>query len=44
MNKQTQSAREILGMERSVGFDEVSITVASPEAILSWSRGETKNP
>ena len=44
MNKQTQSAREILGMERSVGFDEVSITVASPESILSWSRGETKNP
>jgi len=44
MNKQTQSAREILGMERSVGFDQVSITVASPEAILSWSRGETKNP
>jgi len=44
MNQQTQSAREILGMERSVGFDEVSITVASPESILSWSRGETKNP
>ena len=44
MNKQTQSAREILGMERTVGFDQVSITVASPESILSWSRGETKNP
>jgi DNA-directed RNA polymerase subunit beta' len=40
----TQSAREILGLEKSVGFDQVAISVASPETILAWSRGEVKNP
>lgn len=40
----TQSAREILGLEKSVGFDQVAISVASPETILNWSRGEVKNP
>lgn len=44
MSSSTQTAREILGMERSAGFDEVVITVASPETIVSWSRGEVKNP
>ncbi|MEM9445612.1 MAG: DNA-directed RNA polymerase subunit beta' [Verrucomicrobiota bacterium] len=44
MNKDIQSAREVLGVEKSVGFDEVSITVAAPDTIFSWSRGEVKNP
>ncbi len=29
---------------RSTTFDRVGITVASPDAIRSWSRGEVKNP
>ncbi len=33
-----------MGEERTVGFDQVGITVASPEAIRSWSSGEVKNP
>ncbi|MFH1067339.1 MAG: DNA-directed RNA polymerase subunit beta', partial [bacterium] len=44
MSKETQSAREILGMEKAVGFDQVGISVASPETVFSWSRGEVKNP
>src|ERR1700752_434239 len=36
--------RELLGEERAVGFDQVGITVASPESIRSWSNGEVKNP
>ncbi len=36
--------REIFGEERSVGFDQVGITVASPDSIRSWSTGEIKNP
>jgi DNA-directed RNA polymerase subunit beta' len=44
MSKEKQSAREILGAERAVGFDEVAISIASPETIMSWSRGEVKNP
>ena len=33
-----------MGEERAVGFDQVGITVAAPEAIRSWSSGEVKNP
>ena len=33
-----------MGEERSVGFDQVGITVAAPENIRSWSSGEVKNP
>ncbi|HPA18148.1 MAG TPA: DNA-directed RNA polymerase subunit beta' [Verrucomicrobiae bacterium] len=40
----SQAVRETLGLERSVGFDTVGITVASPDTIRSWSRGEVKNP
>jgi DNA-directed RNA polymerase subunit beta' len=36
--------RELIGEERPVGFDQVAISVASPEAIRSWSHGEVKNP
>ena len=40
----TQEAQETLGLERESNFDCVSINVASPETIRSWSRGEVKNP
>jgi DNA-directed RNA polymerase subunit beta' len=36
-------ARAALGLEESP-FDCVSITVASPETIRKWSKGEVKNP
>jgi DNA-directed RNA polymerase subunit beta' len=36
--------REIFGEERSVGFDQVAISVASPDTVRSWSKGEIKNP
>jgi DNA-directed RNA polymerase subunit beta' len=36
-------ARSALGLEESA-FDCVSITVASPETIRKWSKGEVKNP
>jgi DNA-directed RNA polymerase subunit beta' len=37
--------REIFGVDdKPEAFDQVSITVASPEIIRSWSRGEVKNP
>ena len=34
----------ILGFEKEKSFDSVSISIASPESIRSWSRGEVKNP
>jgi len=36
--------RELIGEERAVGFDQVGISMASPESIRSWSHGEVKNP
>ncbi|MGF1679003.1 MAG: DNA-directed RNA polymerase subunit beta' [Candidatus Methylacidiphilales bacterium] len=44
MSTDTQTAREILGAEKSIGFDQVGISIASPDTILSWSMGEVKNP
>ena len=35
---------ETFGDQRDPGFDEVAITVASPDSIRSWSKGEVKNP
>ena len=35
--------REAFGEQKPVGFDEVAITVSSPEAMRSWSKGEVKN-
>ncbi|GAB4174777.1 MAG: DNA-directed RNA polymerase subunit beta' [Terrimicrobiaceae bacterium] len=35
---------EAFGEQRPLGFDEVAITVASPDSIRSWSKGEVKNP
>jgi len=39
-----ESARELLGLDKVNQVDYVAITVASPEAIRSWSKGEVKNP
>jgi DNA-directed RNA polymerase subunit beta' len=39
-----ESARELLGLEKVNQVDYVSISVASPDAIRSWSKGEVKNP
>src|SRR6202789_3329478 len=44
MIAQKESAREMLGLGSTVGFDQVGITVASPDTIRSWSKGEVKNP
>ncbi len=41
---QTREIRDLLGFEKDQSFDKVSITVASPDTIRSWSRGEVKNP
>ena len=38
-----EETRAALGLEESP-FDCVSITVASPETIRAWSKGEVKNP
>ena len=40
----TEQAREILGLGKDAAFDCVSIGLASPDTIRSWSRGEVKNP
>ena len=40
----TYALREILGKSGNTGFGAVSINVASPDVIRSWSYGEVKNP
>src|ERR1700744_4341119 len=44
MTATKESAREMLGLGSTGGFDQVGITVASPDIIRSWSKGEVKNP
>src|SRR5579872_3004740 len=39
-----ESARELLGLDKVNQVDYVGITLASPDAIRSWSKGEVKNP
>jgi DNA-directed RNA polymerase subunit beta' len=39
-----ESARELLGLDKVNQVEYVGITVASPDAIRSWSKGEVKNP
>jgi DNA-directed RNA polymerase subunit beta' len=39
-----ESARELLGLDRVNLVESVGITVASPETVRSWSKGEVKNP
>ena len=38
------AARELFGMMEVGQYDAVSINLASPETIRSWSHGEVKNP
>ncbi len=40
----TSIAQQALGLTHELDFDSVSITLASPETIRSWSKGEVKNP
>ena len=40
----TQETREAPSIDKEQTFDKVSISVASPDAIRSWSKGEIKNP
>ena len=44
-SNKTENARELLGLQDKVNLvDHVAISVASPETIRSWSKGEVKNP
>ncbi len=44
MENNIQQTRDFLGFENDASFDCVSIGLASPDAIHTWSRGEVKNP
>src|ERR1700677_3007597 len=44
MTGNKENARELLGLEKVNQVDYIGITVASPDAIRSWSKGEVKNP
>ncbi|MDR0679567.1 MAG: DNA-directed RNA polymerase subunit beta' [Puniceicoccales bacterium] len=39
-----ENVKEILGFDPIHNYNQVSISVASPDVIRSWSRGEVKNP
>jgi DNA-directed RNA polymerase subunit beta' len=39
-----ESARELLGLDKVNQVEYVAISVASPDSIRSWSKGEVKNP
>ncbi len=39
-----ENARELLGLDKVNQVDYIAISVASPDAIRSWSKGEVKNP
>ncbi|MCJ8332021.1 MAG: DNA-directed RNA polymerase subunit beta', partial [Lentisphaeria bacterium] len=41
---QNAAVRELLGLDDTDVFSSVSIQIASPDAIRSWSHGEVKNP
>ncbi len=40
----TKPTRDLLGLEQVNSVSHVTISVASPESIRSWSKGEVKNP
>ena len=44
METKTDQAASILGGDVERNFDCASISIASPETIRSWSKGEVKNP
>ncbi len=39
-----ETTRELLGLDKVNQVDHVAISIASPETIRSWSKGEVKNP
>jgi DNA-directed RNA polymerase subunit beta' len=39
-----ESTRELLGLDKVNQVEYVAISIASPESIRSWSKGEVKNP
>jgi DNA-directed RNA polymerase subunit beta' len=39
-----EQTRELLGLDKVNQVEHVAISVASPESIRSWSKGEVKNP
>ena len=39
-----EEEKNVVGFERDQSYDSVGITIAAPETIRSWSRGEVKNP
>jgi DNA-directed RNA polymerase subunit beta' len=39
-----ESARELLGLDKVNQVDYIAISVASPDSMRSWSKGEVKNP
>ena len=39
-----ENARELLGLDKVNQVDYIAISVASPDAMRSWSKGEVKNP
>src|SRR5512145_1342928 len=39
-----ETTRELLGLDKVNLVDHVAISIASPESIRSWSKGEVKNP
>ncbi len=40
----SQEVTEILGLEKDRSLKSVAISIASPDSIREWSRGEVKNP
>ncbi|MDR2806664.1 MAG: DNA-directed RNA polymerase subunit beta' [Puniceicoccales bacterium] len=40
----TEEVKKFLGLDQEGEFDTVAISIASPDAIRSWSKGEVKNP
>jgi DNA-directed RNA polymerase subunit beta' len=44
MMNSRESVRELIGLDKVNQVDHVAISVASPDSIRSWSKGEVKNP
>ena len=40
----TNLVKQMIGAQSGSNFSQVTIGLASPEIITSWSRGEIKNP
>jgi DNA-directed RNA polymerase subunit beta' len=44
MAETNSSAQQVLGLAGDPEFDSVAITLAAPDLVRSWSKGEVKNP